>query len=79
MPHDCITDGEAALMVCRIAALRGLDFVESDVSAAVMADENYDALAILAGADMFTSAEPKAELSRADTVQILYSLLGYCK
>lgn len=79
LPDDCITDGEAALMVCRIAALRGLDFVESDVSAAVMADENYDALAILAGADMFTSAEPKAELSRADTVQILYSLLGYCK
>ena len=79
LPDEYITDGEAALIVCRIAALRGLGFVESDVSAAVMADDNYDALAVLASADMFTSQEPQAELSRADTVQILYALLGYCE
>lgn len=79
LPDDYITDEEAALMVCRIAALRGLDFVESDVSVAVMAEDDYDALAVLASAEMFTSAEPKAELSRADTVQILYALLEYCE
>jgi hypothetical protein len=79
LPDEYITDGEAALMVCRIAALCGLEFVESEVSAAVMADENYDALAVLADAEMFASADAAAELSRADTVQILYALLGYCE
>jgi hypothetical protein len=44
-----------------------------------MADENYDALAVLADAEMFASADAAAELSRADTVQILYALLGYCE
>jgi hypothetical protein len=79
LPDEYITDGEAALMVCRIAALRGLGFVESDISVSVMADESYDALSVLASAEMFTSADSEAELSRGDTVQILYALLGYCE
>jgi hypothetical protein len=79
MPDEYITDGEAALMVCRIAALRGYGFVESDVAASVMADENYDALAVLANAEMFTSSDAEAELSRGGAAQILYAMLGYCE
>lgn len=79
LPDAYITDGEAALMVCRIAALCGIGIVESDVSVSVMANDDYDALAVLAKAYVFTSAEPKAELSRADAAEILYSLLGYCE
>lgn len=79
LPDEYITDGDAALMLCRIAAICGLDFVESDVAAAVMAEEDYDALSVLASAEMFTSGAPKAELSRADAVQMLYALLGYCE
>ncbi len=79
MPDEYITDGEAALIVCRIAALRGLEFIESDISVSVMTDENYDALSVLACADMFASEDAEAELSRGDTVQILYALLGYCE
>ena len=79
LPDEYISDGDAALMVCRIAALRGLGFMESDVAASVMAEEDYDALAVLASAEMFASSEPEAELSRGDAVQILYALLGYCE
>ena len=79
LPDEFITDEEAALMVCRIAALRGIGIVESDVSVSVMAKDDYDALAVLAEADVFTSSEPEAELSRADAAEILYSLLGYCE
>ncbi|MBQ9746957.1 MAG: S-layer homology domain-containing protein, partial [Clostridia bacterium] len=79
LPDEYITDEEAALMVCRIAALEGIGIVEGDVSVSVMADDGYDALAVLASAGVFTSNEPEAELSRADTVQILYSLLAYCE
>jgi hypothetical protein len=79
MPDEYITDGEAALMVCRIAALRGYGFVESDVAASLMADENYDALAVLANAEMFTSSDAEAELSRGGAAQILYAMLGYCE
>ena len=79
LPDDYINDEEAALMVCRIAALCGIGIVESDVSVSVMANNDYDALAVLAKAEVFTSAEPKAELSRADAAEILYALLGYCE
>lgn len=79
LPDGYITDGEAALMVCRIAALCGIGFVEGDVAAAVMANDNYDALAVLAKADVFASDEPKAELSRGDAAEILYAMLGYCE
>jgi hypothetical protein len=79
LPDEYISDGDAALMVCRIAALRGLGFMESDIAASVMAEEDYDALAVLASVEMFVSSEPKEELSRGDAVQILYALLGYCE
>lgn len=79
LPDDYITDEEAALMVCRIAALEGIGIVDGEVSVSVMADDSYDALAVLASAGVFTSSEPEAELSRADTVQILYALLTYCE
>ena len=79
LPDGYITDGEAALMVCRIAALCGIGIVEGDVAAAVMANDNYDALAVLAKAEVFASSEPAAELSRADAAEILYAMLGYCE
>ena len=79
LPDGYITDEEAALMVCRIAALCGLDIVGSDISVSVMADDSYDALAVLAKADVFASSEPEAKLSRADAAGILYALLGHCE
>ncbi|MBQ8404658.1 MAG: S-layer homology domain-containing protein [Clostridia bacterium] len=78
-PDEYITDEEAALIVCRIAALEGIGIVDSDVSVAIMENDEYDALAVLANAGVFASSTPQAELSRADTVEILYALLGYCK
>ena len=79
LPDNCITDEEAALIVCRIAALTGMDIIDSDVSAAVMENDEYDALSVLASAEVFTSSTPEAELSRADTVQMLYALLRFCQ
>jgi hypothetical protein len=75
LPDNCITDEEAALIVCRIAALSGMDMVGSDVSVAVMENDEYDALAVLASSGVFTSSTPQAELSRSDTVEMLYALL----
>jgi hypothetical protein len=74
LPDNCITDEEAALIVCRIAALSGMDMVGSDVSVAVMENDEYDALAVLASSGVFTSSTPQAELSRSDTVEMLYAL-----
>ena len=79
LPDDYITDEEAALIVCRIAALDGVEIAGSDVSAAIMENDEYDALAVLANAGIFASSTPKAELSRADTAQILYALLRFCQ
>ncbi len=78
-PDEYITDEEAALIVCRIAALEGVGIVDGDISVAIMANDEYDALAVLADAGVFTSATPKAELSRADTVQMLYALFAICE
>lgn len=77
LPTREITDEEAALIVCRIAALEGLDFVESDIAVSVMDNDEYDALAVLANADIYESEERGKTLSRGDTVQILYSLFKY--
>lgn len=77
LPDQSITDEEAALIVCRIAALSGLDFVENDVAVSVMDNDDYDALAVLANADIYESEERGKTLSRGDTVKILYSLFKY--
>lgn len=77
MPDRNITCGEAALIVCRIAALSGYDFIEKDVSASVMANEDYDAMSVLAGAGMIELSSATDELSRANTAKILYSMLKY--
>lgn len=77
MPDRAITDEEAALIVCRIAALEGLDIVEHDVAAAVMDNDGYDALSVLSNVGIYHSDDGEKALSRADTVQILYSLFEY--
>ena len=79
LPDADITDGEAALIICRIAALEGLDIVDSDIAVSVMAHEDYDALAVLAEADIFESDIPAQALSRGDAAQILYSLMCRCE
>ena len=79
LPDEYISAGDAALVVCRIAAIRGLGFMESDVSTSVMADESYDALAVLASAEMFSTDNGEADMSRGEVVQMLYALLGYCE
>ena len=77
LPDQAITDEEAALIVCRIAALNGLDFVENNIAVSVMDNDDYDALAVLANADIYESEERGKTLSRGDTVKILYSLFKY--
>lgn len=77
MPDKAITDEEAALIVCRIAALEGLDIIENDVAAAVMDDDGYDALAVLSNVDIYHGNIGEKALSRADAVQILYSIFRY--
>ncbi len=78
-PDEYITDEEAALIVCRIAALGGIGIADGDISVAIMANDEYDALAVLSDAGVFASATPKAELSRGDTAQILYALFALCE
>ena len=79
LADDYITDGEAALIVCRIAALENLGIVGEDIAVAVMENDGYDALSVLADAEIFVSATPEDELSRGDAVQILYALFGLCR
>lgn len=77
MPDKNITYEDAALIVCRIGALSGFDFVGKDVSVSVMSDEEYDALSILVNAGMVECEASKDEISREDTAGLLYSVLQY--
>ena len=76
LPDDSITEEEAALIVCRIAALNGLDIVGGDIAVSVMQGDSYDACGVLAEAGIFESESYKNELSRASAAQILYAMLG---
>ncbi len=76
LPDQNITAEEASLIICRIGALEGYDFIEDDISVSVMADEHYDALGVLVSADMCASVDAGSDITRADAAKMLYSLLN---
>ncbi len=72
-----ITAEEAALIACRISALEGLELVPSDIAVAVMEDDSYNALSVLANAGIMKKAKAEENICRADAVEILYSIFKF--
>ncbi len=76
-PDREITAEEAALIACRISALEGLELVPSDIAVAVMEDDSYNALSVLANAGIMEKAKAEENICRADAVEILYSIFKF--
>jgi hypothetical protein len=72
-----ISAEEASLISCRISALKGLELVPFDVAVAVMDDDSYNALSILANAGIMENAKADENICRADAAEILYSIFKY--
>ena len=76
LPNEVITSAQAATIISRIAALRELSFGDA-VYASVGTDSEIsdDGYAMLASVGLVASDDRSAELTRADAVSLLYTLL----
>ena len=74
---QAISAEEASLIACRISALKGLSLVPASVAVAVMDDDSYNALSILASAGIMKNAKADESICRADAAEILYSIFKY--
>ena len=75
-PNDIITSAQAATLISRIASMQELPFGDA-VYASVGTDEEItdDGYAMLASVGLVASDDRDAEITRADAVDLLYTLL----
>ena len=76
LPNDVITSAQAATIISRIAALRELSFGDAVYASVGTDSEISDAgYAMLASVGLVASEDRSAALTRADAVNLLYTLL----